>query len=414
MDIGLRRGRSENHASQWSRLSALLRTHSCEHAYLDVGSNIGVQIRKLFEPSLYPMSEQTSLQAFQGIYGPAPRCHVCAVGLEPNPRHAERLRLLEDKLITAQAPVAILRAAAATANGAIDFFIPTVADGSNDRGARGVRPTGAYRGLDVGKRVRVEALDLARLIRKVRGALPEGAQMLMKMDVEGMEQTILPHLIDSRAICLLNTIAVEWHVKHQFYNESLGGVRSRAMLIDSLRRVRCARELSAVDMDDEAYEKDGAPWPAPNMTVCTAASEGGGRRGHRRSRSTVRAGARVPRLATHDSLETPLDGFCGRTINDLAGACAHGDSGSWSGVPSLAACAAKCLGCSRCNYVSFSKLADDCSWYRECRVLTQRVGDPHNRALDGSFRTARVRNVTQGRRASTRSARWRAETRARL
>ena len=32
------------------RVSALFRQHRCTAAYLDVGTNIGVQLRKLFEP----------------------------------------------------------------------------------------------------------------------------------------------------------------------------------------------------------------------------------------------------------------------------------------------------------------------------------------------------------------------------
>ena len=29
----------------------------CYHVYLDVGSNLGIQVRKLFEPSLYPKAK---------------------------------------------------------------------------------------------------------------------------------------------------------------------------------------------------------------------------------------------------------------------------------------------------------------------------------------------------------------------
>ena len=33
----------------------------CWHVYLDVGTNIGVQIRKLFEPERYPGAERKKL-----------------------------------------------------------------------------------------------------------------------------------------------------------------------------------------------------------------------------------------------------------------------------------------------------------------------------------------------------------------
>ena len=67
----------------------------CQHLYLDVGSNVGIQVRKLFEPELYP--EAAVLSTYDAHYGAAAARkadpHLCAVGFEPNP-HNER-RLLE-------------------------------------------------------------------------------------------------------------------------------------------------------------------------------------------------------------------------------------------------------------------------------------------------------------------------------
>ena len=74
----------------------------CYHVYLDVGSNIGVQIRKLFEPEKYPNA--TVLQIFDKNFGSInERQHeysenggiVCAIGFEPNPRHTEYLKQIE-------------------------------------------------------------------------------------------------------------------------------------------------------------------------------------------------------------------------------------------------------------------------------------------------------------------------------
>ena len=84
----------------------LFEKHHCQHLYLDVGSNLGVQIRKLFEPWKY--SGATVLPVFNEIFGPAPRCHVCAIGIEPNPRHAPRHAKLVSKLRQAGAGVVML------------------------------------------------------------------------------------------------------------------------------------------------------------------------------------------------------------------------------------------------------------------------------------------------------------------
>ena len=37
-------------ADEWSRIESMFTASRCTHAYLDVGTNIGVQIRKLYEP----------------------------------------------------------------------------------------------------------------------------------------------------------------------------------------------------------------------------------------------------------------------------------------------------------------------------------------------------------------------------
>ena len=62
----------------------------CRHVFLDVGSNVGIQVRKLFEPKLYPDAEV--LPQFDQFFGRYPdnRDEVCAVGFEPNPKHTKR------------------------------------------------------------------------------------------------------------------------------------------------------------------------------------------------------------------------------------------------------------------------------------------------------------------------------------
>ena len=58
----------------------------CDYLYFDLGSNIGVQIRKLFEPEKYPGA--AVLPIFDQFFGPAEsrRGSVCAFGFEVNPK----------------------------------------------------------------------------------------------------------------------------------------------------------------------------------------------------------------------------------------------------------------------------------------------------------------------------------------
>ena len=71
----------------------------CYHIYLDVGSNIGIQVRKLFEPGLYPNA--SVLEVFDTYFGPIDskgqrQDTVCAVGFEPNPHHTLALKSIEE------------------------------------------------------------------------------------------------------------------------------------------------------------------------------------------------------------------------------------------------------------------------------------------------------------------------------
>ena len=80
------------------RISALIKEYKCTAAYLDVGTNTGMQIRKLYQPAAFP--EAKVRPHFDAVFGPShvPRCRVCAIGVEPNPRQADRLDTLERKL----------------------------------------------------------------------------------------------------------------------------------------------------------------------------------------------------------------------------------------------------------------------------------------------------------------------------
>merc|ERR550539_841072 len=60
----------------------------CTFVYLDMGTNIGVQIRKLYEPDLFPGAPIIPL--FDKYFGKIEErdfSEICSVGWEPNPSH---------------------------------------------------------------------------------------------------------------------------------------------------------------------------------------------------------------------------------------------------------------------------------------------------------------------------------------
>ena len=58
------------------------------------------------------------------------------------------------------------------------------------------------------------------------------------------------------------------------------------------------------------------------------------------------------------------NGTCGTTGYNQD--CATRDAGAWNttadGIKTLAECAARCMGCARCEFVSFLLKHEDCSW----------------------------------------------------
>jgi len=65
---------------------------SCTYLFLDVGSNIGVHVRFLFEPKLYKPRHKYDnvLDKEFGADRTLRRDKMCAVSFEPNPRHRKR------------------------------------------------------------------------------------------------------------------------------------------------------------------------------------------------------------------------------------------------------------------------------------------------------------------------------------
>ena len=75
------------------------------------------------------------------------------------------------------------------------------------------------------------------------------------------------------------------------------------------------------------------------------------------------------------SLARPQMGYCAPTLEP--GDCARGIKGGWNstalGIADFAGCAARCRGCARCHYVSFSPLHEDCSWFHTCEMSDLRM-----------------------------------------
>lgn len=231
-----------------ARITHLIAKRGCTHVYLDIGSNLGVQIRKLFEPRKYaasPRGAATVLPIFDELFGVAPRCHVCAIGMEPNPHHRPRLQHLKRVLTNAGAAVEIFEAAAGHTDGLLTLKFKSRTSVFHDAGLLTVASQS-----DSNRSTAVRMIHLARIIKHVRAQLGSSGVILMKLDIEGSfartrrsrpylrccllcagkpharsapgtsaravcvaagaEWTVLPDLLVSGALCAVNRVFIEY------------------------------------------------------------------------------------------------------------------------------------------------------------------------------------------------------------
>jgi len=172
-------------------------------------------------------------RAFDQIFGPAPRCSVCAIGIEPNPRHIKHQKEILHHIRSAGGAALILQGAASSVGGATQTFHTLgEEDFDHDQGA-------TVSSLAAGLRVRkdrhtnfkrafpVDTIDLADVILKARNALSRTAKanraprsdprrIMVKLDIESSEYLLLPHLVVSQAVCTVDKLIVEWHSRFAF------------------------------------------------------------------------------------------------------------------------------------------------------------------------------------------------------
>merc|ERR1719300_1932027 len=182
----------------------------CLHVYLDMGTNIGIQIRKVFEPSKFPGA--LALPIFEKYFGPPSSRDfksVCAVGFEPNPDHTQHLVNLEDAYHKCGWKVLIHKETGVASRNSISKY--SRIDGLPFAiGGRLVEE-----GESLADAVEVKSIWLAEFINEVvaKRKRPNGENgtVVMKVDVEGRESDIFPDIILSGALAHIDNIYVEWH-----------------------------------------------------------------------------------------------------------------------------------------------------------------------------------------------------------
>jgi hypothetical protein len=328
----------QNQSQQLATLNYFIENGVCKHFYWDMGTNIGIQLRKLYEPQFFPRA--AVIPFFARLFGdesPSGKMHdnVCAIGFEPGHIHVPRLLALQDAYQKAGYPLVILTSTAVwNENGNITFY--------DDHYSNKVHNEWGSSVLNYNKQMEAHptlAVDIDHLVHHVmytwdkttfanynpkhdltkdpfsyhneqltktlpyfhalnpnnkhsflhhrhsqQSGLHSGKQhyfdsktskMIAKVDIEGAEFTILPHMALHGSLCFFDEMMIEWH--SGFVTKEVA--KSVMDFLTILRKkpkhdIRNCR-FHIDDLDDETYG-DGAdmnPLPLPVVHAANSSSD---------------------------------------------------------------------------------------------------------------------------------------------
>ena len=227
------------------RAGAPLCGGDCGLCFLDMGANMGVQTRKVFEARNY--------STFPGPHPPLWRllnAHFgldrgawqrgCSVGFEPSPHLWPRLRELGARYAELGFKATFLRAGVGA-----EAARKCLADGRGERGK--------VVGCDASATAPTPVVDVADFLRE---HVAPGVVAVAKLDVEEAEYAILPRLLATRAHCLVSAWGVEWHRPSAADRAAVRSAWERATR--PRNRTACS---SSREMDDETFRLDPLPLP---------------------------------------------------------------------------------------------------------------------------------------------------------
>lgn len=110
----------------------------------------------------------------------------------------------------------------------------------------------------------VPTYDLARIVRHALSALstrppppPGRARLAMKVDIEGAEYQVMPHLIREGVLCDIGQIAIEWTPANHFASGSVDTAKVQHATHAAARK--CNVDLEPID--DEYHAMSSLPMP---------------------------------------------------------------------------------------------------------------------------------------------------------
>jgi len=225
----------------------------CQKYYIDMGSNIGVQIRKLFEPIHYP--DAPVLKVFSDYFGTqdasSSSSKICAIGFEMNPVHTNRLKSLESIYNKCGFHTKIYtETAVSTTSKEMTQFWSDHDFYNHEWGASAMYKWPEQK--DSAMRL-VNSIDISDFMLK--HVIPYASTIVVKMDIEGQEVKILPDLLASGAMCHIDLIFIELHDRMISDSDTLKDFHLFMNSLEyTLKNSNCKTKISYVD--DETYNRD--------------------------------------------------------------------------------------------------------------------------------------------------------------
>jgi hypothetical protein len=222
----------------------------CRFIYIDMGTNIGIQIRKLYEPNLYPSA--LILPIFKEYFGDHLN-EVCAVGFEGNPVHNKFLKEFESYCLKRNWRVKIFTSTAVSIK---QENVTYYTEPENVLGKQG--GSGLIAGSKTAS-VTVQSVDMSSWIKKtvMNRKIPSGLpspKIVMKSDIEGHDPTVIANLIFNGVFCSIDLIYAE-HFNNEFHTA-----------ISVLQRNSGLCKTKFIYLDDETYFNHTPPYIIPKST----------------------------------------------------------------------------------------------------------------------------------------------------
>ncbi len=215
---------------------------------------MGIQIRKLFEPELYPGSQ--ILPIFDSYFGNASERRipgaVCANGVEPNIAHEERLKRLESSYNNNSWYTKIFTRAGV---GLASSWMVLKSDGDKLNQEWGAKLVDVNEEVNENTPGAVKVVDIVEIMRVFlemsnsdNSTIPSNRKLVVKVDIEVLDENVIQYLKISGVLCRIDYVYVE----HMHLDE-----------IKSLNTEISAQSCPTlvVYMEDEEYHNSDFPLP---------------------------------------------------------------------------------------------------------------------------------------------------------